>query len=266
MKPSNRSGRLNDKGITLIELIIVSAIVAILAVALGFSYRGWMGAYKIERQVKQLYSDLMDARVRAMQTNRNYFMDISTDGRYYRISQDDSNGVTKLDGDGIFQAQATWATIQGTDPASWGAANATKDTTVTALSRRLDLRNSPPAGYSGFNSPTAAGLLTGYLFDTPMSPWDFRLGFNKQGIVRNMTFSGTNIASANTFNAWYPAVPWTGPDVSICIFSDYDNNGISDYNPDYDCINIMETRILLGKLTAQNTAGGYCVPSNCISK
>ena len=45
---------INDSGVTLTELLIVVSIIAILAVALGFSYQGWMGNYKIESETKQL--------------------------------------------------------------------------------------------------------------------------------------------------------------------------------------------------------------------
>jgi prepilin-type N-terminal cleavage/methylation domain-containing protein len=59
---------------------------------------------------------------------------------------------------------------------------------------------------------------------------------------------------------------------TICIFTDFVNNynpinrspdGISDNNPDYDCMVISATRIILGKLTTQNTAGGACNSDNC---
>jgi hypothetical protein len=61
---------------------------------------------------------------------------------------------------------------------------------------------------------------------------------------------------------------------TMCVFTDFVNNttllpppdGISDYNPDYDCMVISATRINLGKLTTQDTAGGACDSTNCVAR
>lgn len=66
----------ND-GVTLVELVVVITIIGILAVALGFSFQGWLGGYKIEKQAKEMYVDLMNARVKAMQRNRTHFIAIA---------------------------------------------------------------------------------------------------------------------------------------------------------------------------------------------
>lgn len=101
---------MKNAGVTLVELIIVAAIIGILAIALGFSFQGWIGRYKVESTVKQLYADLMTARTQAMQRNSRYFVDFPTQTTY-RMSIDDSNGVAKpvpngSGGDGTFQPQA----------------------------------------------------------------------------------------------------------------------------------------------------------------
>lgn len=69
---------IKNDGVTLIELLIVVSIIGILAVALGFSFQGWMGNYRIESQTKNIYADLMDARTRAMTRNRMYFVQLNT--------------------------------------------------------------------------------------------------------------------------------------------------------------------------------------------
>ncbi len=66
-----------DKGITLIELIIVISIIGILIVALGFEFNGWMETYRVESQFKEMYVDLMHARARALQRNRAHFVTLS---------------------------------------------------------------------------------------------------------------------------------------------------------------------------------------------
>jgi prepilin-type N-terminal cleavage/methylation domain-containing protein len=87
---------MKDHGITLVELIIVMSIIGILAVALGFEFIGWMGRYRVESQVKEMYVDLMNARARAMQANRVYFVTLAA--TQYTIYEDtnpapDGNGT-----------------------------------------------------------------------------------------------------------------------------------------------------------------------------
>ncbi|TAN40381.1 MAG: prepilin-type N-terminal cleavage/methylation domain-containing protein [Nitrospirae bacterium] len=234
---------MNNRGVTLVELMIVISVVSVLLVSLGISYFGWKGRYDVERTIKAVYSSMSDARTRSMQTNRTYFMDFSTNGQLYRTTDDDSNGIAKLaDGDGVFQQQAVWTVPQNSRGSNWGAVAATTDTTVTQLSKAIDLQTSAASPF--------AGLLTGTpnpIAATPLLPAG-TVAFNKRGMITT------------------PLIPAVRNDSSICIFTDYDNNGVSDYDPDYDCINITQSKLYLGKLTTQNTAGGVCDPTNCISK
>ena len=205
MKAPECLGRVDDKGITLIELLIVIAIIGILAVALGFSYVGWMGRYQVEKTTKNIYSDLMTARARAMQRNRMHFVRFPVTTSY-TIYEDDSNGVAKIpDGDGILQ--------EGT--------GITADTQLASFPKTLEYA-------------VTIGTVAG---------------------VPPITF---NLDSRGTIS----------PERTICIFTDADGDGISDTDPDYDCIIISQTRIITGKLTTQNTAGGICggTPNNCVTK
>ena len=79
--------RCKNNGVTLTELLVVIAIVGILVVALGFSFQGWIGKYNVEAQTKQIYFDLMDARARAMQFNRIYYVQ-SVGARSYSLIED----------------------------------------------------------------------------------------------------------------------------------------------------------------------------------
>jgi prepilin-type N-terminal cleavage/methylation domain-containing protein len=73
----NRRLLMNERGMTLVEMLIVASIIAILAVAMGFSFQGWIGRYGVESESKELYSDMMNARTRAMARSRLHCVSIT---------------------------------------------------------------------------------------------------------------------------------------------------------------------------------------------
>lgn len=96
---------MKNRGFTLIELLVVVGIIGVLAIALGFSFVGWQGRYRVESQIKEVESDLMKARARAMQRNRVHFFSLNPDlPSQYTVYEDDSDGTNNVpDGDGVFQ-------------------------------------------------------------------------------------------------------------------------------------------------------------------
>jgi prepilin-type N-terminal cleavage/methylation domain-containing protein len=90
-------GIMKNDGVTLIELLVVVSILSISVVAAGFSYQDWMGRYRIEKATKDLYTDLMNARVLAMQTNRQHFAVL--DGFSYSIVEDTNDNEVYDAGD-----------------------------------------------------------------------------------------------------------------------------------------------------------------------
>jgi Tfp pilus assembly protein FimT len=77
---------MSSKGITLVELVVVLSVVVILIASAGFSYEKWMGNYRVEIETKELYADLMRARLMAMQRNRKHF--VTTNEYSYTIFED----------------------------------------------------------------------------------------------------------------------------------------------------------------------------------
>jgi len=72
----------------LLEALIVLAIIGIVTVLAVDSFRGMGEKYQVEGGTKQLYADLMDARGRAMQRNRAFFVRFKTSGYGYDTYED----------------------------------------------------------------------------------------------------------------------------------------------------------------------------------
>ena len=118
---------MKNKGLTLIELLIVIAVTAIIFVAMGYEYVGWQAKYKIESQIKDIYGDLMDARMRTTQRKRIHFVKIDSD-RYYVFEDDDP----APDGDGSLDTskdkEVTEQFLDPDLPMQWSGGNEIKFT------------------------------------------------------------------------------------------------------------------------------------------
>jgi prepilin-type N-terminal cleavage/methylation domain-containing protein len=68
---------MNEHGMTLVEMLIVASIIAIVAIAMGFTFQGWIGRYGVESESKELYADMMNARTRAMARSRVHCLSIT---------------------------------------------------------------------------------------------------------------------------------------------------------------------------------------------
>jgi len=77
---------MKNNGFSIIELIVVIGILSILLAIATMNGREWMERYRVEGQTKELYTDLMSARVNAMQRNRMFFVTLAAN--QYAIYED----------------------------------------------------------------------------------------------------------------------------------------------------------------------------------
>lgn len=63
---------MGKRGITLVELLVVISITGVLFFALAVSFNGWMKRYEVEKVTRELYHDLMHARMMAVEKDVKY--------------------------------------------------------------------------------------------------------------------------------------------------------------------------------------------------
>lgn len=89
--------RMKQAGFTLVEMLIVIAIAGILMAIATMNFRQWTIKSNIESQTREMYADIMNARVQAMNRNRAHFLILSTS--QYTIKDDTNNSGTNNTGD-----------------------------------------------------------------------------------------------------------------------------------------------------------------------
>jgi prepilin-type N-terminal cleavage/methylation domain-containing protein len=101
------------QGFTIIELIVVMLIMGVLMTMAMISYQSIQQRYQVEQKVKQMYSDLMNTRIRAMQRSRDHFVTLATGTNLYRIYEDT---ITPPDGNGQLDAGDALLSTQSIAP------------------------------------------------------------------------------------------------------------------------------------------------------
>ncbi len=82
----NMEGKMKDRGVSHIELVVVMAAVGIFVAALGFYYDIWIKRYAVEKIVKELYMDMMHARTMAITCGREHYIVLYN--RSYSVVED----------------------------------------------------------------------------------------------------------------------------------------------------------------------------------
>lgn len=75
---------MDNKGFSLIELIVVMVIIAILLAIVALNFSDWLQKAQVERQVKEMYSDIQGARMRAAFTKQRQSVEFGANSLAFR--------------------------------------------------------------------------------------------------------------------------------------------------------------------------------------
>jgi prepilin-type N-terminal cleavage/methylation domain-containing protein len=77
---------MKENGFTLVELLIVIVIIAILLAMATLNFSAWSRKHNMEAQVKQMYTDMLSAKVDAMHKRRQFTVNTNVITNSYTIT------------------------------------------------------------------------------------------------------------------------------------------------------------------------------------
>jgi prepilin-type N-terminal cleavage/methylation domain-containing protein len=87
-----------ENGVTLIELAVVMAIIAIMGVCLAPAIGEWLGNYRIKQAARDIVSNLQFAKMRAISRRLEYRVNFDVANNQYRLWVNDSGWVPDPEG------------------------------------------------------------------------------------------------------------------------------------------------------------------------
>jgi type IV fimbrial biogenesis protein FimT len=129
--------KMNKKGVTLIELVVVFAIIAIGAVLLAPNIGAWLPNYRLRSATRDIASTMRTAQMKAVSNNTQYRVDFNVGGNNYVLQYQTTAGFVN---DGATQNLPTGVTFISAI-FSGGVPQAVFNTNSTSSSGGVTLKN-----------------------------------------------------------------------------------------------------------------------------
>ena len=103
---------MNRRGVTLIELVVVMAIIAIAAAFVAPNIGAWIPNYRLRGATRDVVSNLRTAQMKAISTNREYQVSFNPGAGSYILQYRHTDGITWID-EGAAQTLPSGILISG---------------------------------------------------------------------------------------------------------------------------------------------------------
>jgi prepilin-type N-terminal cleavage/methylation domain-containing protein len=91
----------NERGLTVLELMTVIAIIAIMSATAVPNFTIWRNNYQLRSETERVHMDLLSARMNAMKSGNNYVVTFNVANNSYSILNDTNNNGTADTGEGF---------------------------------------------------------------------------------------------------------------------------------------------------------------------
>jgi prepilin-type N-terminal cleavage/methylation domain-containing protein len=128
--------KMNRKGITLIELVIVMAIIAIGAVLVMPNIGAWIPTYRLKGVTRDIISTMRVAQMKAISSNKTYQVTFDPVGNNYILQYQGSGGLVN---DGVAQTLPSgvqFVTTFGGNTASFYSDSSATGGTITVTNTK----------------------------------------------------------------------------------------------------------------------------------
>jgi type II secretory pathway pseudopilin PulG len=75
---------MNNKGFSLVELVTIVTIIGILLSISTLGFNSWQRKYNVEKQTKEMFADMNDLRLRAVQTKKQHRLVLQADSYLFK--------------------------------------------------------------------------------------------------------------------------------------------------------------------------------------
>lgn len=188
-----RSHQLTNKGVTLIEVIVVIALLAIVSTLAYPNIKNWLPNYRLKAAARDLYSNMQLVRMKSVKENKNWAIvfDVGTN-RYHICSSAGADNKWSTLGDDTIEKTITLTGYKS--GVSYGHGNATTNATKSGgpfPQDNVSFSNGTSDPNVAVFTPKGLCIGNGYCYLSNNANAAYAVGAQTSGVITLKKWNGT---------------------------------------------------------------------------